>query len=180
MKVKSESEVAQSCLTLGDPMDCSLPGSSVHGIFQARIREWGAIFWIRVKVNWKKARESGRREEGWPVKNSNALSREWVPEKEALSQCSADPFEHPGAMLGCRVGGVMRGGWGWACQGSTEVEIEHRLCPELAQGFSLQMCEFHFHLFIYLLEFKFCEIKCFVYFVHCRIPSMLRRVSATW
>ena len=43
MKVKSESEVAQSCLTLCDPMDCSLPGSSVHGIFQARVLEWGAI-----------------------------------------------------------------------------------------------------------------------------------------
>ena len=42
MKVKSES-VAQSCLTLRDPMDCSLPGSSVHGIFQARVLEWGAI-----------------------------------------------------------------------------------------------------------------------------------------
>ena len=40
---KSESEVAQSCLTLSDPMDCSLPGSSVHGIFQARVLEWGAI-----------------------------------------------------------------------------------------------------------------------------------------
>ena len=43
MKVKSESEVAQLCLTLCDPMDCSLPGSSVHGIFQARGLEWGAI-----------------------------------------------------------------------------------------------------------------------------------------
>ena len=43
MKGKSESEVAQSCLTLSDPMDCSLPGSSVHGIFQARVLEWGAI-----------------------------------------------------------------------------------------------------------------------------------------
>ena len=43
MKVKSESEVAQSCLTLGDPMDCSLPGSSVHGTFQARVLERGAI-----------------------------------------------------------------------------------------------------------------------------------------
>ena len=44
MKVKSESEVAQLCLTLSDPMDCSLPGSSVHGIFQARVLEWGAIY----------------------------------------------------------------------------------------------------------------------------------------
>ena len=43
MKVKSESEVAQSCLTLSDPMDCSLPSSSVLGIFQARVLEWGAI-----------------------------------------------------------------------------------------------------------------------------------------
>ena len=43
MKVKSESEVAQSCLTLRDPMDCSLPGPSTHGIFQARVLEWGAI-----------------------------------------------------------------------------------------------------------------------------------------
>ena len=43
MKVKIESEVAQSCRTLSDPMDCSLPGSSVHGIFQARVLEWGAI-----------------------------------------------------------------------------------------------------------------------------------------
>ena len=43
MKVKSESEVTQSCPTLIDPMDCSLPGSSIHGIFQARVLEWGAI-----------------------------------------------------------------------------------------------------------------------------------------
>ena len=43
MKVKSESEVTQSCPTLCDPMDCSLPGSSIHGIFQARVLEWGAI-----------------------------------------------------------------------------------------------------------------------------------------
>jgi len=43
MKVKSESEVAQSCPTLSDPMDCGLPGSSIHGIFQARVLEWGAI-----------------------------------------------------------------------------------------------------------------------------------------
>ena len=43
MKVKSESEVAQSCPTRSDPLDCSLPGSSVHGIVQARVLEWGAI-----------------------------------------------------------------------------------------------------------------------------------------
>ena len=43
MKVKSESQVAQLCPTLREPMDCSLPGSSIHGIFQARVLEWGAI-----------------------------------------------------------------------------------------------------------------------------------------
>ena len=43
MKMESESEVTQSCLTLSGPMDCSLPGSSVHGISEARVLEWGAI-----------------------------------------------------------------------------------------------------------------------------------------
>ena len=43
MKVKSESEVAQLCPTLSDPMDCSPPGFSIHGIFQAGVLEWGAI-----------------------------------------------------------------------------------------------------------------------------------------
>ena len=48
MKLKNESEVAQSCPTLSDPMDCSLPGSSVHGIFQSRVLEWGAIAFSEV------------------------------------------------------------------------------------------------------------------------------------
>ena len=43
MTVKSESEVAQLCLTFSDPMDCSPPGSSIHGILQARVLKWGAI-----------------------------------------------------------------------------------------------------------------------------------------
>ena len=50
MKVKSESEVAQLCLTLSDPMDCSLLDSSTHGIFQARVLEWGAIAFSDVNV----------------------------------------------------------------------------------------------------------------------------------
>ena len=49
MRVKSESEVAQSCPTVRDPMDCSLPGCSVHGIFQARALEWGAIAFSTVQ-----------------------------------------------------------------------------------------------------------------------------------
>ena len=60
MKVKSESEVTQTCLTLCDPMDCSLPGSSIHGNFQARVLEWGAIAFsytskITSNVNGSKA-----------------------------------------------------------------------------------------------------------------------------
>ena len=51
MKVKSESEVAQSCLTLRDPMGCSLPGSSIHGSFQARVLEWVAIAFSERKLN---------------------------------------------------------------------------------------------------------------------------------
>ena len=50
MKVQSESEVAQSCPTLSDPMDCSLPGSSVHVIFQAGVLEWGAIAFSKRNV----------------------------------------------------------------------------------------------------------------------------------
>ena len=52
MKVKSESEVAQSCPTLRDPMDCSLPGSSIHGIFQARVLEWVAIAFSTMQETW--------------------------------------------------------------------------------------------------------------------------------
>ena len=54
MKVKSQSEVAQSCPTLSDPMDCSLPGSSVHGIFQARVLEWGDIAFSKRSKHWFK------------------------------------------------------------------------------------------------------------------------------
>ena len=55
MKVESESEVAQSCLTLSDPMDCSLPGSSIHGIFQARVLEWGAIAFSKERTDLLKS-----------------------------------------------------------------------------------------------------------------------------
>ena len=52
MKVKSEREVTQSCLTLSDPMDCSLLGSSIHGIFQARVLEWGATAFSTTSLNF--------------------------------------------------------------------------------------------------------------------------------
>ena len=52
MKVKSETEVVQSYLTLNDPMDCSLPDSSIHGIFQATVLEWGAIAFSQNTLYW--------------------------------------------------------------------------------------------------------------------------------
>ena len=63
MKVKSESKIIQSCPTLRNPMDCSLPGSSIHGIFQARVLEWGAIAFSgthhnNLYINWCWATES--------------------------------------------------------------------------------------------------------------------------
>ena len=67
MKVKSESEVAQSHPTLIDPMDCNQPGSSVHGIFQARVLEWGAIAFSNVRARdlnkhlLEEGREGGRK-----------------------------------------------------------------------------------------------------------------------
>ena len=62
MKLKTESEVAQSCLTLSDPMDCSLPGSRVHGICQARVLEWGAIAFSYGRMNAEPSQSPPR---GW-------------------------------------------------------------------------------------------------------------------
>ena len=72
MKVKSESEVAQPCPTLRDPMDCSPPGSSVHGIFQARVLEWGAIAFSRVLV--------------WGAANLRKMAREGITKEVAFKQ----------------------------------------------------------------------------------------------
>ena len=65
MKVKNESEVAQSCLTLRDPMDCSLPGSSVQGIVQARVLEWVAISFSTMDMSLSKLQELVMDREAW-------------------------------------------------------------------------------------------------------------------
>ena len=64
MKVKNESEVAQSCPILCDPMDCHLTGSSIHGIFQARVLEWGAIAFsdIIISIELKEKHNLGQDE----------------------------------------------------------------------------------------------------------------------
>ena len=84
MKVKSESEVAQSCPILSDPMDCSPPGSSVHGSFQARVLEWGGIafsglcvrhihLWEVWAINWRSKNCSpfGKSVRFWWLSSSN-------------------------------------------------------------------------------------------------------------
>ena len=71
MKVKSESEVTQSCLTLNDPMDCSLPGSSIHGIFQAKVLEWGAIAFSGCLLQYHEL-EKKRRNQLKPVNRAGA------------------------------------------------------------------------------------------------------------
>ena len=68
MKVKSESEVAESCPTLSNPMDCSPPGSSIHGIFQARVLEWGAIAFSSIGASLV----------AQVVKNLPAMQETWV------------------------------------------------------------------------------------------------------
>ena len=65
MKVKSESEVAQLCPTVSDPMDCSLPSSSIHGIFQARVLKWGAITFSSMDMNLSKLRKIVEDREAW-------------------------------------------------------------------------------------------------------------------
>ena len=73
MKVKSESEIVQSCLTLTEPMDCSLPGSLVHEIFQARVLEWGAIVFSKrdTDVKNRPLDSVGEGEGGMIWENSN-------------------------------------------------------------------------------------------------------------
>ena len=98
MKVKSESEVAQSCLTLSDPMDCSLPGSSVHGIFQARVLEWGAIAFSKLARYSHCQMRPGRswKQRMLSVNLGKKDTLEGVTQKTANHNFDLDwPYEHP-------------------------------------------------------------------------------------
>ena len=76
VKVKSESEVAQSCLTPSDPMDCSPPGSSIHGIFQARVLEWVAIAFSASDINSSQTNFSINRDE-WACTIMKSKGTHW-------------------------------------------------------------------------------------------------------
>ena len=107
MKVKSESEVALSCPTLSDPMDCSLPGSSTHGIFQARVLDWGAIAVSGIDIHISTIDTMYKIDRGFPggsvVKNLPAkqetrvtsLAREDPLEKEMAAHSSALAWRIP-------------------------------------------------------------------------------------
>ena len=104
MKVKSESEVAQSCPTLSDPMDCSLPGSSVHGIFQARVLEWVAIAFSGHCTPWTIAHQAPpsmgfSRQEYWsgvplpsPIFPGGAVGKEFACHCRGRKKLRFDPW----------------------------------------------------------------------------------------
>ena len=86
MKGKTESEVAQLYKTLSDPMDCSLPGSSIHGIFQAGVLEWGAIAFSEISVTALFYLEDSRRERESVRDRERARMHVGERESEALSK----------------------------------------------------------------------------------------------
>ena len=90
-KVKSEREVAQSCPTLGDPMDCSLPGSSIHGIFQARVLEWVAIAFSKCTIHGKYYHDQNSNDHLKPIKDSKTQS-EWSSLSISLKPASQFHF----------------------------------------------------------------------------------------
>ena len=94
MKVKSESEVAQSCPTLRDPMDCSLTGSSVHGIFQARVLEWGAIAFSDISC------EDGLNKDrnGMDLTEAEDIKKRWEEYTELYKKDLHDQDNHNGVI----------------------------------------------------------------------------------
>ena len=109
MKVKRESEVAQSCLTLSDPMDCRLPGSSVHGIFQARVLEWGAIAFSDILFGWVQKQSSL-----YFCTSSGIFTAIIIPQKSSggeWGQLSPLPFKRRKQLHPRRIKGFAQGCW---------------------------------------------------------------------
>ena len=96
MKVESEREVTQSCLTLRDPMDCSPPGSSIHGIFQARVLQWGAIAFSDNTFIFKSVQFDKTQHTHIPVKPApqKTMSTSITPKGFILSMPSFHPNSH--------------------------------------------------------------------------------------
>ena len=122
MKVKSESEVVQSCPTLSDPTDCSLPGSSVHGIFQAGVLEWGAIAFSTFLLTVF-AKDPWTSLVAQMVKNLPAVQETWV---QSLG-CKDYPGEGSGypRQYSCLENSMDRGAWQtspWICKESDMTE----------------------------------------------------------
>ena len=145
-KVKSESEVAQSCPTLNDPMDCSLPGSSVHGIFQARVLEWGATAFSVVIVRTSKTAEGQNTWHPDPGKHYKRDERSsQVPElchnnplTQSCDQYPGGRAEEPKAQ-GCAVSCPRRRDYSAGCKLRPPGAGAHTLnpvlyCPELEQS----------------------------------------------
>ena len=102
MKVKSESEVAQSCLTLSDPTDCILPGSSARGIFQARVLEWGAIAFSKIgdiKGTFHAKMGSIKDRNGRDLTEAENIKKRWQEYTEELYKKDLhDPDNHDGVI----------------------------------------------------------------------------------
>ena len=95
MKVKSEIEVAQSCPTLSDPMDCSLPGFSAHGIFQERLLEWGAIAFTEIAFKDGSIKDRN----GMDLIEAEDIKKRWQEYTEELYKKDLhDPDNHDGAI----------------------------------------------------------------------------------
>ena len=108
MEGKSESEVAQSCPTLRDPMVCSLPGSSLHGVFQARVLEWGAIAFSTGGASGKKKKKK---------KNPPANAGDISDESSILGSGRSPGGGHSNPpQYSCLENPMDRGGW-WATVG---------------------------------------------------------------
>ena len=129
MKVESEREVAQSSPTLSDPMDCSLPGSSIHGIFQARVLEWGAIAFY--PYSFKNHGRIQIRYSNWQTQNKNLFTYSWAQSRSPglRSEISSFVFQEYKGILS-----------NWMIWESWGMELHIRNCMEV-QSSTILSCQ---------------------------------------
>ena len=125
MKVKSESEVTELCPTVSDPMDCSTPGSSVHGIFQARVLEWGAIAFSLRNAGLEETQAgikiAGRNISNFRYADDTTLMAESEEELKSLLMKVKEESEKVGLKLNIRKTKIMASGpiTSWEIDGET-------------------------------------------------------------